>query len=191
MARMSRFILAAAVLVAAASVAGAAPPGSYSPGYVSPPSSYHYPSARDFFSPANRTTSNYFVPPQSYYLHPSNAEPFYTPRYLPRSTTPRSIADLAAPDVPLVPRALREPEAPLPATAEIEVRVPADAELWFNGAKTRRTGAVRVFESPPLEPGANYTYDVKARWTEDGQEVERTLRVPVAAGVRKSVTFKK
>jgi uncharacterized protein (TIGR03000 family) len=186
MLRLGAFAVAAAALLP--TLVAAAPPGSYSPGYVSPPSYYHYPSARDFVSPANRTTPHYFAPPQSYYLRPYNPEPAYVPRYSLPPSAPRSTAEVAGPDVPLVPRALREPGA---VPARIEVRVPDGAELWFNGAKTRQTGAVRVFESPPLEPGARYAYDVKARWTEDGRPVEKTYHVPVTAGERSSVTFRK
>src|SRR5262245_46965126 len=36
----------------------------------------------------------------------------------------------------------------LPAT--IELLVPADAQVWFNGAATTQTGTVRRFVTPPL-----------------------------------------
>jgi uncharacterized protein (TIGR03000 family) len=186
---MRPFALAAPVLLLAVAVAVAAPPGTYSPGYVSPPNTYHYPSARDFVSPANRTTSHYFAAPQYYYLHPyANAEPYVRQQY-PAAQESRPPGALAPYDIPLVPRALQEPEAPPPEPARIEVTVPAGAEIWFNGAKTRQTGERRLFVSPPLEPGERYSYEVKARWTEGGKTVERSLRVPIIAGGRERVTF--
>jgi uncharacterized protein (TIGR03000 family) len=82
------------------------------------------------------------------------------------------------------------PASPLPtASAHITVRVPENAEIWFGDRKTTTPGAVRDFESPPLEPGKTYTYDVKARWMEDGREVTQTQKVPVTAGANANVTF--
>jgi uncharacterized protein (TIGR03000 family) len=190
MLRMISFALAPVLLMLAAAPSPAAPPGLYSPGYVSPAYTYHYPSGRDFVSPADRTISHYFVPPQSYYLHPYNPEPNIAPQYPPSAASRSPISEEGL-DVPLVPRALREPETQPKAPAVIEVRVPAGAEVWFNGEKTQRTGTVRVFQSPPLEPGTRYAYDVKARWTEDSKEMERTFHVPVTAGSRNDVTFRK
>jgi uncharacterized protein (TIGR03000 family) len=74
-------------------------------------------------------------------------------------------------------------------TAHVRVRVPAGAEVWFGQGKTQQTGAVREFVSPALTPGKEYTYDIKARWTEGGQEVVRTQRLDVAAGAWKTVDF--
>jgi uncharacterized protein (TIGR03000 family) len=74
--------------------------------------------------------------------------------------------------------------------AYIVVGVPtADAEIWFQGQKTRRTGKVREFKSPPLAPGMSYTYAIRARWRENGQEVTQTRTVPVRAGQHVRVDF--
>jgi len=67
-------------------------------------------------------------------------------------------------------------------SAFIRTIVPPDAEVWFEGDKTMQTGQDRLFRSPPLEPGKSYTYDMKVRWMENGQPVERTRQVRVAAG---------
>jgi uncharacterized protein (TIGR03000 family) len=75
------------------------------------------------------------------------------------------------------------------APATVVVQVPADAELWFQGQKTDLTGSQRTFTSPMLERGASYTYDVKARWTEDGKPVEKTRSVKVRAGERTTIDF--
>ncbi len=76
-------------------------------------------------------------------------------------------------------------------TVHISVRSPADAEIWFEGSKTTQTGAVREFESPELKPGRAYTYEVRARWTQDGKKVSRTQTIDVSAGDRKTVDFTK
>lgn len=64
----------------------------------------------------------------------------------------------------------------------LEVRGPADAELWIDDAKTVHKGAVREFISPPVEPGRQYAYQIKVRWMENGAERERTGKVPVRPG---------
>ncbi len=64
----------------------------------------------------------------------------------------------------------------------VEVRVPADAEVWFEGSKTSQTGGVRHFVSPALTPGRRHTYTIRARWTENGREVDRTRQLDVWAG---------
>lgn len=189
---MLRTWLVAPVLLLTAAVSSAAPPFLYSPRYVNPPSYYHYPSSSNYNVPYYRSPSNYFAPPVSYYDRPYSAPPAYVPPAVyPPARPPATTSGL---DVPLVPRALREPEPPpqpREAPAEVEVRVPAGAELWFGGVKTRQTGAVRLFQSPPVEVGQWYGYDVKARWTEDGKEVERTRHVSVTAGARSAVDFTK
>jgi uncharacterized protein (TIGR03000 family) len=71
-------------------------------------------------------------------------------------------------------------------TARVRVRVPEDAKLWFDGTETHQGGAERVFETPTLQTGKEYRYELKARWTEDGRPVERSKSVYVRAG-RESV----
>jgi uncharacterized protein (TIGR03000 family) len=70
--------------------------------------------------------------------------------------------------------------------AQIWLRVPADAEVWFDGKKTRQSGTLRHYFSPPLTPGKTYSYDVRVRWTKDGRSAEekRHLRVQANQQVR-------
>jgi uncharacterized protein (TIGR03000 family) len=75
--------------------------------------------------------------------------------------------------------------------ARVDVLLPADAELWFEGQRTSQTGSDRVFHTPPLEKGRGYHYDVRARWTEDGKTIEQSQSVPVSAGARARVVFPK
>jgi len=59
--------------------------------------------------------------------------------------------------------------------------VPAGAEVWIEGAKMSQRGPARIFVSPPLEPGKNFSYEIVARWNDNGQPVERRQEVPVRA----------
>jgi len=77
------------------------------------------------------------------------------------------------------------------ATALVTVYVPADAEVFLDGAPTTETGAERRFVTPPLTVGAKYSYSIRARWQQDGQTVEQTRKVPVTGGANVSVDFTK
>jgi uncharacterized protein (TIGR03000 family) len=76
-----------------------------------------------------------------------------------------------------------------PNAAVIEVRVPPNAQVSFDGDATAQTGPNRLFSSPSLDRGQAYHYTVKARWTQNGQPVERTRRVEVRAGQSTIVDF--
>jgi uncharacterized protein (TIGR03000 family) len=60
----------------------------------------------------------------------------------------------------------------------LSVKVPQPAaEVFVDGVKTVQTGTDRVFESPPLEAGKAFRYQVTARWVERGavRESKRTV----------------
>jgi uncharacterized protein (TIGR03000 family) len=74
----------------------------------------------------------------------------------------------------------------------VKVHVPdPNAEIWFEGSKTSQHGTVREFQSPPLDPGRQYTYTVRARWMENGREVDRSRAVQVQGGQQVHVDFTK
>jgi uncharacterized protein (TIGR03000 family) len=81
------------------------------------------------------------------------------------------------------------PAGAVSAGAVVQVTVPADAEVWVEGDKTRLTGDRREFVSPPLVAGKNYLYTVRARWMEAGRSVEQIQVVAVQAGNRAEVRF--
>jgi uncharacterized protein (TIGR03000 family) len=76
-----------------------------------------------------------------------------------------------------------------PAPVHIEVRVPADASIWFDDAGTTQTGTVRQFVSPPVSPGHDYTYEVRARWKEGEHEIVESRRITVHAGEQVRIAF--
>jgi len=67
-------------------------------------------------------------------------------------------------------------------TAFIDLAVPANAEVWFQGIKTRQQGNVRRFASPPLTEGRPFVYDIRVRWTANGRAVTRSHRLTVRRG---------
>jgi uncharacterized protein (TIGR03000 family) len=71
----------------------------------------------------------------------------------------------------------------------IAVRVPDSAVIWFDGDKRTETGSLREFVTPPLHPGQRYTYEIKAQWVENGQEVLQTRKVDIYAGDRLMVNL--
>jgi uncharacterized protein (TIGR03000 family) len=73
--------------------------------------------------------------------------------------------------------------------AHVTISVPADAAIWAEGIEMTSTGPVREFQSPPLTAGSRYTYELRARWNENGHEVTQTQHVAVSAGARVSVHF--
>jgi uncharacterized protein (TIGR03000 family) len=66
--------------------------------------------------------------------------------------------------------------------AYIRLRVPKSAEIWVDGVKTKQTGELRYFFSPPLTPGKKYSYQMRLRWMKDGKPVEETHSILVEAG---------
>jgi uncharacterized protein (TIGR03000 family) len=71
----------------------------------------------------------------------------------------------------------------------INVRVPPNAEVWFDDQKTSQTGSLRSFVTPALNPDHDFVYHIRARWTENGRQVEKTRRIDVHSGDRLFVNF--
>jgi uncharacterized protein (TIGR03000 family) len=76
-------------------------------------------------------------------------------------------------------------------TAQITVLVPANAEVYFDGTLTTQKGSERRFESPPLEAGKKFHYQIRAVWMEAGKTVAQTRKVAVSAGAKVVVDFLK
>jgi len=76
-----------------------------------------------------------------------------------------------------------------PNRAMIRVHVSPDAQVMFNGTPTNQSGPQRVFMTPQLNPGEGYSYEISARWNENGQEQSQTRTVRFQAGKTVEVNF--
>jgi uncharacterized protein (TIGR03000 family) len=75
------------------------------------------------------------------------------------------------------------------ARARIDLKVPAGAEVWFDGVKTRQTGNLRQFATPLLPHGGKYCYEVRVMWKDCSGEVTETRRLSLTAGESVSAAF--
>jgi uncharacterized protein (TIGR03000 family) len=93
---------------------------------------------------------------------------------------------------PPAPPAPQMPPADL-TTAVVNVQLPrSDAKVWVdNNLMTEGSGSQRVFISPSLEAGYNYSYQIRASWMDNGQEVTAQRKVAVAPGRVSQVDFSK
>jgi uncharacterized protein (TIGR03000 family) len=82
-----------------------------------------------------------------------------------------------------------EEEPPPVGTALIIVKVPAEAELWFDGTATAQTGSYRRFVTPPLLVSRDWSYTLKARWRLKDVELIRVEEVRVRPDGRFIVNF--
>jgi len=74
-------------------------------------------------------------------------------------------------------------------SATVNVMVPADAEVWFDGNATQQRGPFREFTTPPLDPNRTFTYQIRARWMQNGQAMDQTRSVQVQANRAATVDF--
>jgi uncharacterized protein (TIGR03000 family) len=162
--------------------------GSYYPGYsygwggyYSP--SYNYGWGSSYYQPGYSyyPSSSYYYPNYSYYPSSSYYYPYYS-TYL--TTGDQSNTTGYQSSYP--------PDTENANVAFVRVEVPMDADVIFEGQKTEKTqqgGTDRLYVTPPLEKDKKYYYEVKARWMDNGKEVERTKRVDIQAGGRAVVDF--
>jgi uncharacterized protein (TIGR03000 family) len=115
---------------------------------------------------------------QGWPLNPENRTGTYSsPRYY-RNSVPAYSAPLPVQMV-----------APRLATTPIHVLVPDQAKVWVENQPTSQTGSARDFVSPPLAPGLEYRYTVRASWQEQGREIVRQQIVAFTAGDQVSIDF--
>jgi uncharacterized protein (TIGR03000 family) len=78
----------------------------------------------------------------------------------------------------------------IPETAAlINMRLHPDAKVWFFGDETKSQGSMRQYVTPSLDTGKVFFYEIRARWNENGRDVDRTHRVLVHAGDQINVDF--
>jgi uncharacterized protein (TIGR03000 family) len=74
--------------------------------------------------------------------------------------------------------------------AYLKVYIPSGARLLVEGTPTRQIGELRRFESPPLNSGKHYVYNLKAIWTANGKEVAKEEKAQVQAGNETTIDFR-
>jgi uncharacterized protein (TIGR03000 family) len=92
----------------------------------------------------------------------------------------------------IAPPALPAPaaeHAPPPDAALIIVKLPAEAELWFDDSKTTQDGSYRRFVTPPLSAGKNLVYTLRVHWSIKDAELTRVEKVIVEPGKQFTVNF--
>ncbi|HZT83550.1 MAG TPA: TIGR03000 domain-containing protein [Gemmataceae bacterium] len=75
------------------------------------------------------------------------------------------------------------------APATIVVNLPADAQLKVDDYATASTSGTRVFVTPALEAGKEFSYTLSAEIVRDGKKVTTTKQVTVRAGEETRATL--
>lgn len=154
--------------------AGVIPPVSLpiAPGALTTPGVY---------TPHTRLTQRFVANPYYNYWG-------YTPYWPgPYETTPLVVNNY----VP-VPVAVSQPVPPPPPPelrARLKLNVPAGSHVWLGDKEVDSAVTPLVLQSPVLQDGQSYVFDVKVKWQEGKSAEERTRKVSVEAGESKSLTY--
>jgi uncharacterized protein (TIGR03000 family) len=79
--------------------------------------------------------------------------------------------------------------AQTPTTGVVNVHLPRDARLYVDEVFCPLPGALRSFETPPLDIGRRYFYTLMVEITVDGKPIRLSKRVDVQAGRTTEVDF--
>jgi uncharacterized protein (TIGR03000 family) len=72
----------------------------------------------------------------------------------------------------------------------LTVRLPdAAAEVWIEQTAMKGDGPERVFDSPPLQAGKTYRYELVANWKENGESKAESRTVTAVPGEGKVIDF--
>jgi uncharacterized protein (TIGR03000 family) len=83
------------------------------------------------------------------------------------------------------------PSPPEDLRARVAMTVPMRAKVWLNGKEVDANVAPLVLQSPPLQEGQTYTFDIKVTWPEGNKTEERTRSLVVGAGEQTSLTYQR
>jgi len=78
---------------------------------------------------------------------------------------------------------------PPPDAAIVIVKLPAEAELWFDDTRTNLDGSYRRFVTPPLEAGHQQAYTLRVRWHIKDADLTRVEKIRVEPGKTVTVNF--
>jgi uncharacterized protein (TIGR03000 family) len=158
----------------------------YYPGYGYYPGGYNIPAYTQNFNPGYGNPA---------YTNLYNSPGYYSSGYATGAAArPLTYGEIGPSRYQAFYPSVAPPAADNPANvATVDVILPTDdAELTFEGQPTKQTGKQRAFQTPPLEPGQRYVYDVHAKWTgADGKPVDEPRKVRVKAGDKITIDFTK
>lgn len=128
------------------------------------------------------------VPPDA--LLPKSPLPVPPDSLLPKppAVTPIPVPDPPKADPKVDPKKLG---AARPEPATVVLSVPAGAVVTVEGQALRSTGRERSFRTPPLAPGRDYTYQIRATLMVAGVEEVEVREVTVTAGLISRASFEK
>lgn len=81
------------------------------------------------------------------------------------------------------------PPTATPTSASLQISLPAEARLLVGDYNTESTGSVRFFQSPPLDAGKTYAYELRADLNRGGRTITETKTIVVKAGQSANVDF--
>jgi len=81
------------------------------------------------------------------------------------------------------------PPPPAELRARLTLEVPAGAQVWLAGKPVDTAAMPIVIESPTLESGQRYSFDLRVTWPEGSAVQERKRTVTVGAGQSTSLTY--
>ena len=92
--------------------------------------------------------------------------------------------------VPTLPPPTPAAEPPAPELrARLSLTLPERAKVWMAGKEVDARATPVLLESPVLQPGQSYTFDLKLTWPGESRTEERERSVTVAAGDSKGLSF--
>src|SRR5579884_4411461 len=104
---------------------------------------------------------------------------------------PRAVAALALVSFLVVPATAEERQLEQREPATIRVELPEDARLTIDGESTASTGARRLFVSPPLSRGREFSYTLRAKRMQGGESASLSKTITVRAGEETSVDLRR
>ena len=126
-------------------------------------------------------------PAGMYYSHKPPAEPYIGSWYTGSPALPSYLSTPAG--TPKQDEKKDEKPKDKDDKGKVTVTLPADAKLLFNGVAANGTGGVRTFQTPPLQPGQIYQYELTAEVVRNGRVERATSTVLVRAGETATVAL--
>lgn len=87
------------------------------------------------------------------------------------------------------PKIVVQDSPPPSPRARLTLGVPTGAQVWVGGEQVDTRVSPIVLESPEMEPGQRYNFDLRVTWQEPSGEQERRRTVTAEAGQSTSLTI--